>query len=52
MKKECEHINTRKLFYQDTRRATWVRTNISICLDCDCVLKLKEVEFYGETKKK
>lgn len=41
---ECEHKRTRKLFYQDAVKKTWVRTDKSICLDCNKIVQMGEVK--------
>ncbi len=44
----CKHENTRKLFWSDQQRKKWVRTDVSICLNCNKIVGLQPVEM--ETK--
>ncbi len=40
----CKHINTRKLFWSNTSPNKWMRTEYSICLDCDAIVGLQPVK--------
>ena len=40
--KDCKHKDTRKLFYQDKNK--WIRTDISMCLDCNKIVQMGEVK--------
>lgn len=44
MKEQCNHKNTRKLFWLNAKIGKWNRTNFSICLDCGKIVEVREVE--------
>jgi hypothetical protein len=42
MKNNCEHKNTRKMFYQTERN--WVSTNYAFCIDCNKIVEITKIE--------
>lgn len=41
---KCKHETTRKLFWSNQQRGTWIRTNFSICLLCWKVVGLQPAD--------
>jgi len=41
---KCKHTNTRKLFWMNSNPKRWMKTEISLCLDCGSVVKQEEVK--------
>jgi len=41
---KCKHKNSRKLFWMDSVKNKWMRTDFSFCLECKKIVKLEEVK--------